>query len=110
MRHFYARYHSGKHLMLPKLLLWISLFLSACVITARAQRHCATDLAIQQALQKNPKLAVRLQQLDKMARAFAETHRYLPGLARNAVITIPVVVHIVLQDPSVVSDEQVLSQ
>jgi len=76
----------------------------------KAQRQCATPLAIQQALKRDPALALKMERLDSMARVYAENKKWQRNPDSGEIVTIPVVVHIVLQDPSVVSDAQVLSQ
>lgn len=74
---------------------------------ARAQRTCGTPLAIAHALQKNPKLAERFRQLQKLTLAHPLSQAYLRGAP---IASIPVVVHIVLTDPAAVTDAQVQSQ
>jgi len=69
------------------------------------QRSCGTPLAIQDAQRNHPQLAARY-----MAALQAPVPP-MPLYARGAPLaSIPVVVHIVLSDPEMVTDEQVRSQ
>ncbi|HEY6081910.1 MAG TPA: M43 family zinc metalloprotease [Chitinophagaceae bacterium] len=73
-----------------------------------AQRKCGTPEAIKEALAKNPKLVKKLEQFNRLARISARA----PNMHRAAgnIVMIPVVVHIVLQNPNSVTDAQVASQ
>lgn len=74
---------------------------------AFAQRKCGTDVALQSKLRSQPHLQDKLRALEQsLVRKKRE-----PGQFRTFNrVTIPVVVHIVLPDPSVVTDAQVLGQ
>lgn len=74
---------------------------------AAAQRSCGTPLAIKQALQRNPKLLKKYQRLQRSSPMNLADRPYMRGAP---VAVIPVVVHIVLQDPESVTDAQVRSQ
>lgn len=85
-------------------------FLSALLAisaAASAQRKCGTDVSLQQKLRAQPQLQDRLRNMEQsLRRAKAQ-----PGPLRTfARVTIPVVVHIVLPDPTAVTDAQVLDQ
>lgn len=76
-----------------------------------AQRKCGTPEAIAQALAKNPALIRKMENFNRLAEKYAPQR--IPGNINRSpgnIISIPVVVHIVLPDPSVVSDAQVASQ
>ncbi|GAA4318232.1 M43 family zinc metalloprotease [Compostibacter hankyongensis] len=81
-----------------------------CPLRSPAQHYCATDLAIRQALQKRPALSGQLQLMDNLARRRTERGQPRPAFTREQTVTIPVVVHVVLPDPALVSDAQILSQ
>jgi Pregnancy-associated plasma protein-A/Secretion system C-terminal sorting domain len=100
---------------------WSFLLLLTAASTASAQKQktssnrtaptfhrCGTQTIWQEALKKNPSLKEQVQQNRKQ---LAETFNRTRALLRtNATYTIPVVVHIVLQDPSQVTNAQVQSQ
>ncbi|TAM96917.1 MAG: T9SS type A sorting domain-containing protein [Chitinophagaceae bacterium] len=90
-------------------ILWFFFFI-ACIAAKRqlyAQRTCGTPLAIKQALEKNPKLLEKYSRIKSLAVPPARMQEYLRG---QAVVVVPVVVHIVLQNPNSISDAQVQSQ
>lgn len=101
-----------KKILLSRLylrILWFSFFI-ICLTGQRqlfAQRVCGTPVAVQHALEKNPKLLEKYNRIKSSAFPPARMQEYLRG---QAVVTIPVVVHIVLQNPNLVSDAQVQSQ
>lgn len=82
------------------------------VIPAWAQRQCGTEIAMQELIASNPAFQkirerneARLQEQTRIAKqnkALLKT--------TYATVTIPVVVHIVLRNPSQVTDAQVMSQ
>ncbi|RPD41920.1 M43 family zinc metalloprotease [Chitinophaga barathri] len=74
---------------------------------ASAQRKCGTETALAQKLKDQPKLVAKMQAVETTLRKIRPPR----NLQRvNPRVTIPVVVHIVLPDPSVVTDQQILSQ
>ncbi|UYQ94693.1 M43 family zinc metalloprotease [Chitinophaga horti] len=75
-------------------------------LPATAQRKCGTAEALQQQLQSDSKTLLRYRQTE------GELQRARPShLGKTAaLVNIPVVVHIVMKDPSLVTDAQVLSQ
>ncbi len=90
-------------------ILWC-FFFTVCITgwtNSYAQRTCGTPLAIKQALEKNPRLIEKYNRIKRLAFPPARMQEYLRG---QAVVTIPVVVHIVLQNPNSISDAQVQSQ
>lgn len=96
-------------------------FIISGIVQAQ-ERKCATAEAVKAAILKNPKLQQKLEEIE--SKAYDDRYRLRGRLSVNltprnplanndrsaAVVTIPVVVHIVLTDPSVVTDAQVLSQ
>ncbi|MCK7554489.1 T9SS type A sorting domain-containing protein [Chitinophaga sedimenti] len=84
-------------LLLMSTLIWLP---------ATAQRKCGTAEALQIQLQSDPKLRLRIQSMEQ------ELQRVRPLVMAKtaAIVTIPVVVHIVMQNPNQVTDAQVLSQ
>lgn len=82
------------------------------VIPAFAQRKCGTEEGMQQLIASNPALQkIRERKeahLQEMTRAVKQNRAQLKTI--YPVVTIPVVVHIVLTDPNLVTDEQVQSQ
>ncbi|MGH2645812.1 MAG: hypothetical protein ACRDE2_17805, partial [Chitinophagaceae bacterium] len=90
-------------------ILWLFFFIVCIAGNGQlyAQRICGTPVAVKHALEKNPKLLEKYNQLKNLAFPPAKMEPYLRG---QAVVIIPVVVHIVLQNPNLVSDAQVQSQ
>ena len=84
----------------------IFFFVMAC-FSASAQRKCGTEVALQQQLGKNPGLAKKLQHIEQQLQQKRPDIRLFRTHAR---VTIPVVVHIVLQNPAQVTDQQVMNQ
>lgn len=83
------------------------LVLSAMIcLPAAAQRKCGTAEVLQLKLKSNPALQRKMQSVE------TELQRPSPRIqARGAaVVTIPIVVHIVLPNPDLVTDAQVMSQ
>jgi hypothetical protein len=82
------------------------------VIPALAQRKCGTEEAMQQLIAANPALQkVRERKeahLQEMTRSIKQSRAQMK--TTYPVVTIPVVVHIVLRNPALVTDEQVQSQ
>ena len=82
------------------------------VIPAFAQRKCGTEEAMQQLIASNPalqKIRERKEaRLQEMTRSVKQSRAQMRTV--YPVVTIPVVVHIVLRNPSLVTDEQVQSQ
>ncbi|TWV99376.1 M43 family zinc metalloprotease [Chitinophaga pinensis] len=82
------------------------------VIPALAQRKCGTEEAMQQLIASNPALQkVRERKearLQEMTRSVKQSRAQMRTIYPT--VTIPVVVHIVMRNPSQVTDEQVQSQ
>ncbi|WP_346317760.1 M43 family zinc metalloprotease [Chitinophaga sp. YIM B06452] len=74
---------------------------------ASAQRKCGTETALAQKLKAQPKLVAKMQAVEATLRK-TRPPRDLQRV--NPRVTIPVVVHIVLPDPSIVTDQQILNQ
>ncbi|MCL6523188.1 MAG: choice-of-anchor J domain-containing protein [Thermoflavifilum sp.] len=80
---------------------------------AWSQRKCGFDLAIRQALQKNPQLIKKAQAIEAAMQAYMQRPHLLrtdSSAYPDTTVVIPVVVHIVLPDPTQVTDTQVFSQ
>jgi hypothetical protein len=70
-------------------------------------RRCAADEILQKQMAEDPKRAARLADLE------AKTSEYLQlpqSLKRSTKVRVPVVVHVVLQDPNQVTDAQIATQ
>lgn len=75
--------------------------------SVHAQRTCGTTKFLQEAVKKNPKLIEILYGRSKPKLPHTRMLEYMRG---QALVIVPVVVHIVLQDPNSISDAQVQSQ
>ncbi|RPE08581.1 T9SS C-terminal target domain-containing protein [Chitinophaga lutea] len=84
----------------------ILFFVVAC-LSASAQRKCGTDVALQQLLGKHPSLARKVESVETQLRKARPDNRLFRV---NPRVTIPVVVHIVLQNPTQVTDQQIMNQ
>lgn len=84
-----------------------TMLLALACINASAQRKCGTEEALSQRLLLQPKLANKLRLVEGQLQRQRPDNRLF---RINPRVTIPVVVHIVLPDPSVVTNTQVLSQ
>lgn len=88
------------------------ILVSLYVIPAFAQRKCGTEEAMQQLIASNPafqKIRERKEaRLQEMTRTIKQSRAQMKTVYPT--VTIPVVVHIVLKNPSLVTDEQVQSQ
>jgi hypothetical protein len=82
------------------------------VFPALAQRNCGTETAILQKIQEDPSLLQVRQQKEARLRDAVARLKINKAQLKTAysTVTIPVVVHIVLKNPSSVTDAQVLSQ
>jgi hypothetical protein len=69
---------------------------------------CGTQYLLDEAVKKNPALKQEIE--ENRRKTFEKFEQILHTLRPDAVYTIPVVVHIVLPNPSIVSDAQVQSQ
>lgn len=78
-----------------------------CFAGASAQRKCGTETALAQKLKAQPRLVARMQAVEATLQKIRPSRIYQRV---NPRVTIPVVVHIVLPDPTVVTDQQILSQ
>ncbi len=81
------------------------------VVTARAQRVCATTEYVQQQLQANPQLASAYSDVEKQVADILQNSIASRDTFANEVINIPVVVHVLYKTSSQnISDAQVKSQ
>jgi hypothetical protein len=82
------------------------------LLPLQAQRSCATEEAFQNKLKQYPYLQQQRNALEQrlISGAFLKKQQQLLRGTAEPVVNIPVVVHIVLPDPSVVTDAQVYSQ
>jgi hypothetical protein len=88
----------------------LTIFLS---LPAWSQRKCGTETAVLQKIQENPSLQALRDRDESRIQSKTRAIRQLNGAAKTAgytSVTIPVVVHIVMQDPTLVTDAQVQSQ
>ncbi len=87
--------------------IYLLIALLALSSAVSAQRKCGTDVVLQQKLRAQPQLQDKLRNMEQSLRR----SKSQPGPFRTfSRATIPVVVHIVLPDPTVVTDEQILDQ
>jgi Pregnancy-associated plasma protein-A/Secretion system C-terminal sorting domain len=96
-----------------KFFCWLLFFL-AFSFSAIAQRKCGTPQAVTDALTRDPKLINRLETIEANmkstdTRLFKEAMQARESSSGDTII-VPVVVHIVLQNPAQISDAQVQSQ
>ncbi len=77
------------------------------VAGATAQRKCGTETALAERLKARPALLARVQAVEATLRKTRPPRLFQRV---NPRVTIPVVVHIVLPDPTVVTDQQILNQ
>ncbi len=82
------------------------------VIPAFAQRKCGTEESMQQFIAANPAFQKVRERKEARLQEMTRSVKQLRAQAKIVypVVTIPVVVHIVLRNPSQVTDEQVQSQ
>jgi hypothetical protein len=82
------------------------------VLPAIAQRNCGTETSILQQIQANPALLQVRQAKEAHLRDATLHMKQIRAQAKTSysTVTIPVVVHIVLPNPTVVTDAQVLAQ
>lgn len=84
------------------------LLVSFCTQTLRAQHKCATMDRINDQISQDPSRALRLAGMEETIARWCEHHH---GESRGAVLTIPVVVHVLWNsEEQNISDEQVISQ
>ncbi len=83
------------------------IFCMVACLSAAAQRKCGTEVALQQQLGSRPALAKKLQTVEQQLLKARPDSRFFRV---NPRVTIPVVVHIVLPDPTQVTDQQVWNQ
>lgn len=76
----------------------------------KAQRTCATQAQMIRFMQAHPAWSSKWEHLQRYLTGNRIMHPAYPAFQRTGTYSIPVVVHIVLQDPSQVSDQQVASQ
>lgn len=88
--------------------LFIILFTSFYGLTAVAQRKCGTAEVIQQRVNENPRLLQIVQQNERQMMLGQAQRAKVEAIPQT--VSIPVVVHIVLDDTSAVTYNQVLSQ
>jgi len=75
-----------------------------------AQRTCGTMEHTKKQLQSNPEYGIARKTLANYTSVSKKSYRRSASLFQPQVITIPVVVHIVLPHPEIITDEQVASQ
>lgn len=93
-----------------KFLYLLSLSLGLCASNADAQRVCGSMEYLNQQLQANPNLATIRQQIENQTAAYVASHQ-AGTAAPMAVITIPIVFHVVYNTAAQnVSDAQCLAQ
>lgn len=89
----------------------LTVFLS---LPAWGQRQCGTEIAVQEQIRENPSLQVLRDKIEARNRSkittLKTTRAEAKATATYNTVTIPVVVHIVLQNPNAVTDAQVQSQ
>lgn len=76
-------------------------------LSVSAQRNCGTPLAIKQAIQRNPALLKKYQRILRLSAPSIQDKSNARGMP---IAVIPVVVHVVLPNPNVVTNAQVFSQ
>lgn len=100
------------------------LLLSTCCLYTTAQKQktittplpknfqrCGSQYVFDEAVKKDPRLKTRmLNNRQAVLARFNQLNQFNQLLRTNAVITIPVVVHVVLPNPNLVTDAQVQSQ
>lgn len=81
-------------------------------LPAWSQRQCGTEIAAVQKIQENPALQQVRDQWEARLQKAALRMKQQRANARTiySTVTVPVVVHIVLPDPTVVTDDQVFAQ
>src|SRR5215204_6276470 len=72
------------------------------------QRQCASEEILQQQIAADPQRGRYLEQLEQKTEAYKG--RQNGAFRSGALLRIPVVVHIVLQNPALITDEQIQSQ
>ncbi|MBC7588767.1 MAG: hypothetical protein H7178_10475, partial [Chitinophagaceae bacterium] len=81
------------------------------VTKQRTYQRCGTDEAIQHQMQTDPQFRAMMEKREKDYQDFLAANRNSPVLARTSAltgpVTIPVVVHIVLPNPNIVTDADV---
>ena len=104
MRNFFS-YLQTKFTFLRRYLL--ILLISLTGFTAMAQRKCGTATALQQRIKETPSLQTLVQQTEQKLLS-GQNRPHVEALPQQ--INIPVVVHVVLDDTTLVTTEQILSQ
>lgn len=82
------------------------------LLPVQAQRTCATEDAIRNKIKEFPYLKLQRDAIEKqmVSGVLQRKQQQLFRITAGPTVTIPVVVHIVLPDPSVVTDAQIYSQ
>ncbi|HLP37796.1 M43 family zinc metalloprotease [Lacibacter sp.] len=100
------------------------LLISTCCLYTSAQKQkttatkrinsfqrCGTQTLFDEAVKKDPKLKTRmLNNRQNVVARYDQLNQFNQLLRTNAIITIPVVVHVILANPSLVTDAQIQSQ
>ncbi|PUZ23915.1 Por secretion system C-terminal sorting domain-containing protein [Chitinophaga costaii] len=81
-----------------------------CCHTVAAQQHCGSAVALQHQFQLHPTLALKAQQNAAMLQERLHTMRLQRTTATPTNLVVPVVIHIVLPDPSIVTAAQIAEQ
>lgn len=79
-------------------------------VTAQGQDRCGTMPALEAAFKNDPALRARFEQQELDLQRFIATRKNNPAAKEAATLTVPVVFHIVLPNPSVVTDAQLQAQ
>lgn len=94
--------------LLTLILFFIAFFIYLNPLYAQIKRNCGTPLAIKEALQKHPNLIKRYQYIQQGNSITPFSNQKITR--KKSVSKIPVVVHVVLKDPTKVTDAQIQSQ
>src|SRR5262245_38031589 len=84
--------------------------LAVCSLTSNAQDRCGTMPVLQAAFNNDPSLQRRFEQQEIQLQQTIAARRNNPAARENAVLVVPVVFHIVLPNPAIVTDAQVQAQ
>jgi len=84
--------------------------LAAYSVTIKGQDRCGTMPALEIAFKSDPTLKKRFEQQEIELQQLITARRNNPAARENATLTVPVVFHIVLPNPAVVTDTQIQAQ
>ncbi|WP_198405699.1 M43 family zinc metalloprotease [Chitinophaga caeni] len=83
---------------------------TACSLSLSAQRKCGTAEDLERQFQARPSLKIAFDKQELAIQKQLAQIKLLKANGKSPVVTIPVVVHIVLPNPALVTDAQVYSQ